>query len=212
MLQYQFRPLEQWPVKKTQVRQPARFASAYSKTLDLLERELFHLGGKNVVIQADCELSEIRNDGMLRSNARMRSPGIIVSFDSKHGSLSYPCDRFTRWEDNLRAIALSLEALRTVDRYGVTRSAEQYRGWAKIESTQSEAHFSTAHDAAYFVFRTGLPKEMPRPEEVLASSDRYREIYRAAAARVHPDRMEGDDKKFKLLQRARVVLDKFHGI
>lgn len=44
----------------------------------------------------------------------------------RRGHLSYPCDTFTTLQDNLRVIALALEALRMVDRYGVTRRGEQY--------------------------------------------------------------------------------------
>jgi len=44
-----------------------------------------------------------------------------------------PCDSFRDWEANLRAIALSLEHLRAVDRYGVTtEEEEQYTGWLRL--------------------------------------------------------------------------------
>src|SRR5579863_10251967 len=57
---------------------------------------------------------------MLYAGAKLRTQGIILTFNSKHGPLSYPCDKYSNWQANLRAIALSLEALRAVDRYGVT--------------------------------------------------------------------------------------------
>ncbi|MFC7344498.1 hypothetical protein [Saccharopolyspora griseoalba] len=64
---------------------------------------------------------------------------MAISFTSKHGPLSYPCDTFTgpggrSWQANVRAIALALEALRRVDRYGVAGHGEQYAGWRAIES------------------------------------------------------------------------------
>jgi hypothetical protein len=61
---------------------------------------------------------------------------------AKHGSLSYPCDKFSHWQDNLRAIALSMEALRKVDRYGVTRGGEQYRGFAALPPAQPIDHLA----------------------------------------------------------------------
>jgi hypothetical protein len=36
------------------------------------------------------------------------------------------------WQHNVRAIALGLEALRKVDRYGITRRGEQYAGWKAL--------------------------------------------------------------------------------
>jgi hypothetical protein len=127
---YQFRPLPQ-PFK-TKYRPGSPFFAEYTDTEILLEREIRHLNARNVVLQADCLPSEIRLDGTLKANARLRSPGVILSFDSKHGPLSYPCDKFNNWQSNVRAIALALEALRKVERYGVTKRGEQYRGWEQL--------------------------------------------------------------------------------
>jgi hypothetical protein len=98
----------------------------------LLERELRALRAKNIVIQAAVTDQDIRNDGWLRANARPEHPGVILTFDSRHGPLSYPCDAFNDWQANVRAIALALEALRKVDRYGVTKRGEQYTGWKAL--------------------------------------------------------------------------------
>lgn len=137
MLQYVVRPIDQWPGEPTRQRQPSAFTAKWSNTLDILERELRELRAKDVVIQADVQPHQLRNDGMLRAEARPASPKVILSFESKHGPLSYPCDRFHDWQDNVRAIALALEALRKVDRYGVTRKAEQYKGWSKLPPPNS---------------------------------------------------------------------------
>lgn len=55
---------------------------------------------------------DFRVDGLLRAAARPEHPGVVLAIDSQHGPLSYPCDKFTLWRDNLRAIVLGLEALR----------------------------------------------------------------------------------------------------
>lgn len=136
MLNAQFRPLDQWPGERTRSKLAARFKVTYARSLDLLESELSKLGARNIIIQVDgLTLSDIRNDGWPRSTwnpGRYSNSGVIVAFQSRKGPLSFPCDRFQSWQDNLRAIALSLEALRTVDRYGVTKGNEQYRGWAQL--------------------------------------------------------------------------------
>ena len=74
MLQYVVRPIEQWPGEPTRSRMASPFSAKWSDTLDVLERELRELRAKDVVIQADVELQQLRNDGMLRSDARPRSP------------------------------------------------------------------------------------------------------------------------------------------
>ena len=98
------------------------------------------------MLQVDISERYIRTDGLPYANARYgTNPGVIVSFDSRHGPLRYATDAFTEWQDNLRAIALSLEALRAVDRYGVTRRGEQYTGWRAIAAPAPE--FATADHA-----------------------------------------------------------------
>ena len=138
MLNAQFRPLDQWPGERTRRQEFSHFKVTYERTLDLLESELSKLRAKNITIQVDAlTLDSIRNDGWPKSsffNTRYAKCGVIISFESSKGPISMPCDKFNNWQDNLRAIAKSLEALRMVDRYGVTRGNEQYRGWARLEA------------------------------------------------------------------------------
>ena len=199
-LDYEFQPIEAWPGERTKIRQRSRFDSPWGKTLDLLDRELEHLNAKNIVIQADCERSEIRIDGRLRANAKLRSPGVILSFDSKHGPLSYPCDRFTDWQDNIRAIALSLEALRTVDRYGVTRRAEQYKGWERLPPPNQ----SPVRDAAALLNKF---HDVPL-KAILEDRDVMMDAYRKAAIATHPDR-GGSAMEFKKVLEAKETLVQF---
>lgn len=204
-MEYQFRSLEQWPVDRTKNRTQSRFKAGYSDTMRLLERELDFLRAKNVVIQADCGPEMIRRDGMLRSGAMLRGPGIILSFESKHGELSYPCDTYTHWECNIRAIAISLEALRTVDRYGVTRRAEQYKGWDRIEGP-TKPSTSNVEDAALL-----LAKYHVVPfRDILKSRGIFEAAYRVAATKTHPD-AGGSVDEFKRVQAAKELLDKHFG-
>jgi hypothetical protein len=141
MLDARFVQVVAWPGARTLDHRRARskFATPYAKTLTLLEREIRQLGGRDILLQTFHPPADIKLDGWPRASAnRPRDPGVIVTFaNSKRETLSFPCDRYTQWEDNLRAIALSLEALRTVDRYGVTRTGEQYRGFAALPPAQS---------------------------------------------------------------------------
>lgn len=138
-MRYEFRPLGAWRYRVTDDRPRCRFRASWADTLRRLASETEALGAPLVVLQVDAQPGQIRNDGMLYTRARVGFPGVLVSFGSRHGSLSYASDRYDDWQDNVRAIALSLEALRAVDRYGVVRSGEQYRGWAAIEPPRASA-------------------------------------------------------------------------
>lgn len=175
-MQYQFRPLENWSGPKYRTRKDAAFRSSWSSTLDLLGSELAKLRARQIVIEADVSAEEIRQDGMLRANARPETPRIRLSFDSwtSKGPLSFPCDSYRAWQDNVRAIALSLECLRSVDRYGVTRGTEQYQGWLANLALLSGWHLDGEPLVAVRVDLAGAVK--------------------AARVRWHPDKHGGDDR------------------
>lgn len=127
------RPLTAWPAEFSRTRHRTNpFTAPWSTTLGLLERELRHLRASEVVVELALREDEIRLDGWPRSTARPGHPGVIVSFDSRHGPLRYGTDAFPHWQANLRAITLGLEALRRVDRYGIGKRGEQYVGWRAL--------------------------------------------------------------------------------
>lgn len=203
MMDIRFRPISQWPGEMCAERRRSIFKAKFSQTLDLLNRELSYLDVASLVIEAGFTESEIRLDGWPKSIARPAHPGVILSFESKFGALRYPCDTFTDWHDNLRAIGLALEALRKVDRYGVTKRAEQYTGWRQLPSPNgSNGVFRTRADAAHFIasFCDADPLDIETDREVA------RTAYKVAAKRVHPDAPNGSDAAFKGLQSARVML------
>lgn len=194
-----FRPLPNWPFPPTKARGASRFKSTYGKTLLLLDAELRHLRAKEVVIQAGFHERDIRLDGLPRSDARNPiHPGVILTFQSKHGPISFPCDTYSSWEDNLRAIALSLENLRAVDRYGVTKRAEQYRGWQALPAPGDVMPYSR-DEAIEVVLRLSGFATIDTPEACEAA-------YKKAALKVHPDRNNGKDTEFKKLQAAMQIL------
>jgi hypothetical protein len=131
-----FRPLPTWPHHATPAdkrRSRSTFKASWQNTLDLLDRELRYLKASNVILGANFREQDLRLDGLPRSNAREPvHPGIEISFDSPHGRLVYATDSCERWEHNVRSIALGLEALRAVDRFGITRRGEQYAGWKQL--------------------------------------------------------------------------------
>lgn len=150
-------PIRQWPGELTRNRSRSLFKAGLSDTLQLLDREIWHLTDTRSQRESAELLIAIpagdlwRLDGKPRAHAVAEHPGVIFSLDSKHGPLSYPCDTYTTWQDNLRAIALALEALRKVDRYGVTKRGEQYRGFLAIGATAAPTGFASAEEARHFI-------------------------------------------------------------
>ena len=131
-MRYEIRPLV-WSGPQCPRRWPSsRFKAKWDSTLELLGRETDLLDASVVVLQLDVIEGDIRRDGMLRASAKVGFPGVRVSFDSKHGPLTYATDRYEQlysddmpgWQANVRAVALALEALRAVDRYGISSSGE----------------------------------------------------------------------------------------
>jgi hypothetical protein len=188
-LTYQFKPIGVWtdPLTPTSVRKRSPFKAAYEDTLDLLFHEAGMLGAKLLVLQVDLQPQDIRRDGLPRTGARHGSnPGVIVSFSSKFGPLRYATDAYGDWKSNLRAIALGLEALRAVDRYGVSKRGEQYRGWTAITGGAGTSLFATRDDAETWLRKAAA-------EEGIDTWSDWEGLYRALARRMHPDIAGGTD-------------------
>lgn len=208
---YEIRPLGPWigPTTSPASRQSgSAFRAPWSATLDLIGRETRLLGARLVVIQVDVTEAEIRRDGMLRANARIGFPGVKLSFDSKHGPLTYATDEYAHWQANVRAIALSLQALRAVDRYGVSKSGEQYRGWTALPAGSPSGQMS-ADDAARLL--AGYADAGVTADLVLTDAEARRAAFRQASRRTHPDH-GGDPAAFARVTAARDLLDATAGV
>lgn len=198
-----FVPIVNWPGPRTKVPAKAQFKQTVGNTVELLKYELSRLNAKNVLIQFEGDASQIKQDGWPYADAKF-GDGVILTFDSMHGPLSYPCDNFSGWWNNLRAIALALKALRDVDRYGVTKRGEQYTGWKALPATAGTTMTATAAAEIYTRMGGGNARD------VLATPAYAADVYRRAARAVHPD-AGGSVEDFQTLQTARRVLDHHHG-
>lgn len=212
MTTFQFRPLLLWDRPETDPRSSsARFRAFWDDTVLMLRTEAEHLGAQAIAVQVDADESQIRRDGMLRSAARVGHPGVKVAFDSDFGPLTYATDQYDHWKANVRAIALGLQALRAVDRYGISKSGEQYRGYAAITSSKADYSDLTVLDAVT-VFRDAL-KDVDgmtvdgAVQYDLTTRQHINSAYRIASRRYHPDvPRTGDEGVFRLLTAARDVL------
>lgn len=205
------RPIQTWPGEHTKDRGGSPFRASWADTVSLLSRELTALSARTPVLQVAIDERDFRLDGYPRAQAKAAHPGVILSFDHRHGSLSFPCDRFNDWQDNVRAIALAMEALRKVDRYGITRRGEQYTGWraiggatpmpAKLSPDQARATIArlSARLPGHYVHDADMARYAADPDEI-------RRDLRTARGLHHPDRNDGEQTNWDLLEQAAQVL------
>ena len=88
----------------------------FAEARDELSNELDRMGARNVVLSSNYEL---RLDGLPRGNgARPTDTGVAVYFTLKGVQKVMACDMHIRAEENMRSIALALDAMRALERHG----------------------------------------------------------------------------------------------
>lgn len=202
MIHYVVRPISD-RTAFTGHRRSSPFRAGWASTQQILTRELRALAARDVVLELDVAEGDLRLDGMLRANARPASPAIRLAFESKHGPLVYAIDRFHTWQDNARAIALTLQALRRVDDYEVVKRGEQYAGFKALPSGRAMPASHMTSDAAYAVLAGihGVPVE-----HFNTDAESLRSSWRRARYLAHPDRHDGDRATWDRVEEAGKVL------
>jgi hypothetical protein len=116
-------------------------------------------------------------------------------------SLTYWTDRYTQWVANLRALTLGLEALRSIDRYGMNKQGAQYKGYQK--RLNAATGLSSEQEAATVILTlAGWPTGNGKIVALIHDATFQTKAYRAAAEKVHPDRNNGMHANWDLLQSA----------
>lgn len=137
-----YQSIDQFPQERTETPRRARFGSTWTQTERLLIDEASKLDDdgywSDVIIALDADTTEFRADGAgLLASAKLRSQAVVVYVDD--ASVSFPCDTFDHWRDNVRAVALTMERLRAIERYGVAKGGQQYTGWKALPATAMPA-------------------------------------------------------------------------
>lgn len=189
----------------------SRFSSSWSNTLADLEHEITALDGRDVVIGCDVTEADLRLDGTLRARARAFTPAVEIAFDSRHGPMLYRCDQYVAawhdqgpdWQQNVRAIVLTLTALRAVDRYGASSSGERYTGYRQITADPATPPQATTKAAAReaLLAVAGLPAD----NDITAHT-----LVRRARRAAHPD-TGGSTTQWLAVQAAIDTLTKVGG-
>jgi len=180
-----------WPVgwKRTpaHLRALSQFKTSPDKAYQGMMHELQLLGAREIIISSNLKL---RQDGAPYANQpRHSDEGIAIYFKRRGKDMVLACDKFIRREDNLRAIAKTIDAIRGIERWGSSDMMERaFTGFAQLSG----------------------PIILARPwREVLgfvdgdtvtfAEADRH---FRDLIKGNHPDQ-GGDEEQFKELVAAR---------
>jgi hypothetical protein len=157
----------------------------------LLSSEIWTLDGRQVITQLDVKADDVQQDGTLRADARVGHPGVRISFRTPAAPLMFATDEYPDWQMNVRAIALTLKALRAVDRYGIIPEAAQYAGFRASptgtgvdESPMWTSAEAAARHLADLANRAGLSVTS---EMLLDSPAQLRRAWLVVAKTVHPD-------------------------
>jgi hypothetical protein len=132
-----------WPVgfPRTKYRKRAPYKASVAPARDQVLRELRLMGSPDwqVVISSNAPVSS-RTMQMLAIKAEPSDPGIAVYFRRKDKPFVIACDQWDRMADNLRAVALTIEALRGLDRWGCSEMLERvFQGFAALPAPESVA-------------------------------------------------------------------------
>lgn len=220
---YIFKTLENFPRKLTasNLRDASPFGKTWTQVLDLLEKELRMLGCRrgSVVIKTAHSSYDLRKDGKLRSDVRRPiHPGVVLLFDvydakaKKYKPMNFECDQFTEWKANVRAIADGLEALRKINRYGVSGGGSlsaHYQGYKALPPVGGVRDDKVA-DIILAEFAEFIDAHSTfKAQEILERRDVFYRAYKQAAGKLHPDnKATGDNKAFLHLQRIKQLLEK----
>lgn len=122
----------QWPDgwKRTTWRETPRFQGQFARDRDSVIHQLKRMGCSNIVVTSDLPT---RNDGLPYANATCTDPGIAVWWVKKGREQVIACDRWRTVSFNMRAIDLSIEAMRGIDRWGTSNMVERaFAGFAAL--------------------------------------------------------------------------------
>lgn len=134
-----WRPLPAWPYPPSP-KSSVSFRVDWNKTMRDLATEIELRKGTDVLIGIVAGEDQFLFDGTPKVGFAVKHPGAEVSFEvPKLGRIAFHTDAFKTLQANLRAISNGLEALRAVDRYGITSGNEQYAGFAMLAAGESKA-------------------------------------------------------------------------
>jgi hypothetical protein len=163
-----------WPTTPAASREPSRFKTTVPGALANAKRQIELLGGSQLLLSSNYTLG----------NENPKEPGVVAYFHWEKSLVAIPCDRWTRIEANVQAIALTVEAMRGMERWGAKHMIKaMFTGFKLLPPAATSPWYDVL----------GVPASAP--------PDTVKEAYRSLAKRYHPD-MHGDPAMFRRIQAA----------
>jgi hypothetical protein len=153
----------QWPSgwPRTTARESGRFKTELPSALKALKREVELLGGKGLVLSSNYTLGA----------ERPADPGVVAYFDLRNQAIAVPCDRWQVLAHNVHAIALTIEAMRGMERWGAKHMiTAMFKGFKALPARSGPSCWEVR----------GVPQTASEPEVMAA--------WRRKAVDAHPDR------------------------
>lgn len=173
-----------WPMGRPRAKRTERsqFEVTLGRAIRDIQEEVRRLGGVDLIISSNLPL---RRDGMPYANAgQPGDKGVAVYFHYKKKPMCFACDRWDHIEDNMRAIAKTIDALRGIERWGSGQMVEQaFTGFVALP----------APEQAWTIL--GLETSTPTAEQI-------EDAYKRLAMQHHPDR-GGSEQEMARINAAR---------
>jgi hypothetical protein len=175
-----------WP--RTKTRKRARYRTDFSRAVkDLLRQlKLMDCPDWNVIISSNIP---VKGNGLpYADNRRIHDPGVAVYFRRGESPQVIACDKWDLVADNIRAVGLTVEALRGIARAGASELLD--RAFLGFKALPSRGETSPAGQWWQVL---GVAED--------ASHDVVRAAYRELARKHHPD-AGGDAGAMAMINRA----------
>ncbi len=198
---YEAFPL-QWPLGYE--RSENRLSSSFKITADkarkdLLNEVLLLSKDKNPVISSNVPLR--KRDGQMYAdvaNDELEDPGVAIYFVMNGESRVLACDAWLTPAENIRALGLTINAMRGMDRWKCSEILKRtFSGFPSLPE------ITTAETDIWLILGLNV-----KPENV----EKVKEAYRSRLAIVHPDKPGGSDAAFIQLQDAYNKALKFYNL
>lgn len=161
----------------------SRFGVQFGRARHGLLHELKLLGATDIVISSNLPL---RRDGLpYAETRRIDDAGVAVYFRHRGQDQCFPCDEWLTVKDNIHAIALTIGALRGIERWGgIGMRNASFQGFEALPESVAVPNWWDV---------LGVDRFASRDEVLLA----YRRLVKTA----HPD-AGGDADRFVRIQQA----------
>lgn len=201
----------QWPLGYARTQQPKRApfkANQMGRNMKEIATEIRRLGGKDPIISTNIPL---RADGLPYSDWERRKItdwGVAVYFDYEGQQTVLACDKWDRIEDNMRAVSLAIEAMRGIDRWGVSDMLKRaFMGFKALPAGSYEGTLTINNEP---IERLLAPKGSINWALILGvkvdcTFDQLKAMYREKCRHCHPDTAEdgiGDKQLLAIMQKA----------